>query len=407
MYTYKFRLNPDKEQQDILNRYFGCVRFVYNYFLNQRKDEYTNNKKSITYNQQSGSLTLFKRDPNYQWLKEINSQTLQYSLRCLDQSYQRFFKKTSGFPRFKSRKTKNTFTVPQSVKVEDNYLMIPKFKDGIKMVKHRNIEGLIKKCSISKTSTGKYYVSILVEKEYQPVKKTNKKVGIDLGLNDFISLSNGSKTKGIRYLKKYEKDLNLNQKHLSRKVKGSNRYEKQRLKVCRIHEKITNSRSDMLHKITSNIVKQFDTIYIEDLNIKGMIKNRKLSKSISDVSWGKFIDILSYKCDWNNKQLIKVDRFFPSSKTCNKCSHINQNLKLHQRKWTCFKCKSKLDRDINAAINILNEGLRLNISDGTSDNNRGAKIRPVDFSELNGISNETIKEKGYNIPETHYSLYNV
>ncbi|MFA5586458.1 MAG: RNA-guided endonuclease TnpB family protein [Saccharofermentanales bacterium] len=395
IYTYKFRLNPDKEQQYILNRYFGCVRFVYNHFLNQRKEEYVNNKKSITYNQQSSFLTKLKKDPDYQWLKEINSQTLQYSLNCLDIAYQSFFKKRSGFPRFKSRKTKNTFTVPQSVKVEDNYLIIPKFKGGIKMVKHRNIEGLIKKCSISKTSTGKYYVSILVEKEYQPVKKTNKNIGMDLGLNDFISLSNGSKTKGIRYLKKYERKLSLNQKHLSRKTRGSKRYEKQRLKVCRIHEKISNSRSDMLHKITFKLINEFDTIYIEDLNIKGMIKNRKLSKSISDVSWGRFIDILSYKCDWNDKQLIKVDRFFPSSKTCNKCSHINQNLKLHQRKWICNKCGAKLDRDINAAINILKEGLRLNISDGTSDNDRGAKIRPNNFSELNGISNETIKEKVY------------
>jgi len=395
IYTYKFRLNPDKEQQYILNRYFGCVRFVYNHFLNQRKEEYVNNKKSITYNQQSSFLTKLKKDPDYQWLKEINSQTLQYSLNCLDIAYQSFFKKRSGFPRFKSRKTKNTFTVPQSVKVEDNYLIIPKFKGGIKMVKHRNIEGLIKKCSISKTSTGKYYVSILVEKEYQPVKKTNKNIGMDLGLNDFISLSNGSKTKGIRYLKKYERKLSLNQKHLSRKTRGSKRYEKQRLKVCRIHEKISNSRSDMLHKITFKLINEFDTIYIEDLNIKGMIKNRKLSKSISDVSWGRFIDILSYKCDWNDKQLIKVDRFFPSSKTCNKCSHINQNLKLHQRKWICNKCCAKLDRDINAAINILKEGLRLNISDGTSDNDRGAKIRPNNFSELNGISNETIKEKVY------------
>jgi len=388
LYTYKFRLQPTDNQKDILNKYFGSVRFVFNYFLNQRKDEYLNNKKSITYNQQSSFLTQLKKDEKFDWLKEINSQTLQYSLNCLDIAYQSFFKKRSKFPKFKSRKSKNTFTVPQFVKVVDNHLVIPKFKDGIGIIKHRKIEGTIKKCSISRTPTGKYFVTILVEKVYNPVQKTNKSIGIDLGLKDFLVLSDGSKTKNHRYTKKYERKLKTNQQHLSRKVRGSNRYEKQRIKVCRIHEKISNSRSDLIHKTTSNLIKNFDVIYLEDLNIKGMIKNRKLSKSISDVSWGKFIETLEYKAKWNDKLVIKVDRFFPSSKTCNSCGYINQNLKLSDRTWVCKGCNGMIDRDLNASKNILNEGLRLNISDGTSDHDRGAEIRP-DFL---GTSFEAIKE---------------
>ena len=388
LYTYKFRLQPTDNQKDILNKYFGSVRFVFNYFLNQRKDEYLNNKKSITYNQQSSFLTQLKKDEKFDWLKEINSQTLQYSLNCLDIAYQSFFKKRSKFPKFKSRKSKNTFTVPQFVKVVDNHLVIPKFKDGIGIIKHRKIEGTIKKCSISRTPTGKYFVTILVEKVYNPVQKTNKSIGIDLGLKDFLVLSDGSKTKNHRYTKKYERKLKTNQQHLSRKVRGSNRYEKQRIKVCRIHEKISNSRSDLIHKTTSNLIKNFDVIYLEDLNIKGMIKNRKLSKSISDVSWGKFIETLEYKAKWNDKLVIKVDRFFPSSKTCNSCGYINQNLKLSDRTWVCKGCNGMIDRDLNASKNILNEGLRLNISDGTSDHDRGAEIIP-DFL---GTSFEAIKE---------------
>ena len=201
-------------------------------------------------------------------------------------------------------------------------------------------------------------------------------------------LSNGTKIKNHRFLKHYERELKQQQKHLSRKTKGSNRYEKQRLKVAKIHEKITNSRMDLIHKTTLNLVNQFDIIYLEDLNVKGMMKNHKLAKAIGDVSWSKFIETLTYKAEWNEKEIIHIDRFFPSSKTCNKCGWINNSLTLKDRNWTCPDCDEVLDRDFNAAINILNEGCRKNISGGTSDYKRRAKIRPS-----NGTGVEASKEK--------------
>ena len=389
-YTYKFRLEPTDEQKTLLNKHFGSVRWSYNYFLNQRKEEYLNNKKSITYNQQSKFLTELKTNDETEWLKEVNSQSLQYSLKCLDQAYQNFFNKRTQFPKFKSKRNKNSFTCPQFVKNDDNLLFIPKFQDGIEMIMERKIKGTIKKATITKTPTGKYFVSILTEMEYTPVGKTGLSVGIDLGIKDFLVLSNGTKIKNHRFLKHYERSLKLNQQSLSRKTSKSVRYEKQRIKVARIYEKITNSRMDLIHKTTNSLIKQFDTIYLEDLNIKGMMKNHKLSKAISDVCWSKFIDTLEYKSGWNDKSVVHIDRFFPSSKTCNKCGWINNGLTLKDRTWICPKCGEKHDRDFNAAINILNEGYRLdNISVGTTDYERGAKIRPKKL----GTSNETLKEK--------------
>ena len=399
-YTYKFRLEPTDEQKTLLNKHFGSVRWSYNYFLNQRKEEYLNNKKSITYNQQSKFLTELKTNDETEWLKEVNSQSLQYSLKCLDQAYQNFFNKRTQFPKFKSKRNKNSFTCPQFVKNDDNLLFIPKFQDGIEMIMERKIKGTIKKATITKTPTGKYFVSILTEMEYTPVGKTGLSVGIDLGIKDFLVLSNGTKIKNHRFLKHYERSLKLNQQSLSRKTSKSVRYEKQRIKVARIYEKITNSRMDLIHKTTNSLIKQFDTIYLEDLNIKGMMKNHKLSKAISDVCWSKFIDTLEYKSGWNDKSVVHIDRFFPSSKTCSKCGWINNNLTLKDREWTCPKCGEKHDRDFNAATNILNEGYRINISVGTTDYERGDQIRP----EKSGAICETLKEKELYVPETTTSL---
>jgi len=418
-YTYKFRLKPTEDQKILLNKHFGSVRWTYNYFLNQRKNEYLNNKKSLDYYDQAKELTQIKKQEDKKWLKEINSQTLQFSLNCLDTAYDGFFKKRTRFPKFKSRKSKNSFTIPQFVSVKKDKLIIPKFRKGIEMIMERKIKGTIKHCTISKTPTGKYFVSILTEMEYTPVSKTGFSVGIDLGLKDFLVLSNGTKIKNHRFLKHYERQLKLNQQSLSRKTIKSNRYEKQRIKVARIYEKITNSRMDLIHKTTNSLINQFDTIYLEDLNIKGMShrckakqdengkyipngQSRKsgLNKSILDVSWGKFIDTLEYKASWNDKQVIHIDRFFPSSKTCFKCGWINNSLTLKDREWICPKCGEKHDRDLNAATNILNEGYRKNISDGTSDYERGAKIRPKKL----GKSNETLKEKEHYVPETTTSL---
>lgn len=384
--SYKYKLNPNEEQIVLLNKHFGSIRFAYNYFLNERKKEYETNKNTINYYDNAKSLTELKKLEEYSWLNEINSQSLQYSLKCLDGAYQNFFKFKKGFPKFKSKRSKNSFSVPQSVKLISGKLVIPKFKEPIDLILHRTFNGKIKSCTISKTTTNEYFVSILVETTHKVLPKTGKSVGIDLGIKDFVITSEGYKYKNNRYTKTYANLLKKAQQHLSRKTKGSNRYQKQKLKVAKLHKKITNSRLDNLHKVSTELIKKYDTIILEDLNIKGMIKNHKLSKHISDASWSKFVELLTYKAEWNDKQIVKIDRFFPSSKTCSCCGYINQNLKLDMREWTCPSCNTKLNRDLNASINILNEGYKL-ISSGTDDYRSGGKIRPTSV----GTTDETFK----------------
>lgn len=384
--SYKYKLKPTEEQIVLLNKHFGSVRFVYNYFLNERKKEYELNKNTINYYHNAKSLTELKKQDEYEWLNEINSQTLQHSLKSLDGAYQNFFKYKKGFPRFKSKHNRNSFTVPQFVKLNGNKLKIPKFNEPIKVILDKKFKGVIKSCCISKTATNEYFVSILVETEHNILPKTGKTIGIDLGLKDFLITSDGYKYKNNRYIKTYSKQLKKAQQHLSRKKKGSNRYKKQKLKVASIHKKITNSRIDNLHKISTNIIKNNDIIILEDLNIKGMVKNHKLAKHISDASWGKFITMLDYKANWNERKIIKIGRFFPSSKTCNCCGFIKQDIKLDVREWICPSCKTKLDRDVNAAKNILKEGNKI-LSLGINDYRSGAKIRPIKV----GASDETFK----------------
>ena len=367
--TYRFELRPTQDQKVLLDKHFGCVRFVYNHFLNERKEQYQANKKSDNYYAQSKTLTELKKQEETVWLKEVNSQSLQFALRCLDTAYVNFFRGNAKFPRFKSRKNKNSFTVPQFAKLEGGRFFAPKFKEGIKVNVHREVKGKIGKCTLSKTPTGKYFVSILSEEQYQPKEKTGAVCGIDLGLKDFAITSDGVKFKNNRYTKKYARKLKKAQQHLSRKQKGSKGFEKQKLKVAKLHEKIANSRMDNLHKVSHQLVSNYDVIALEDLNVKGMIKNHKLAKHISDASWGTFVRLLEYKADWNDKQIVKINRFFPSSKTCYECGWISQELKLSDREWTC-KNGHILDRDLNAAKNILKEGLKI-ISGGTLDNTDG------------------------------------
>lgn len=368
--TYRFRLFPTAEQEILLAKHFGCTRYVYNHFLNERKEQYQADKKSDNYYKQAATLTKLKKEEDTKWLKEVNSQTLQFALRSLDTAFLNFFRGNAQFPKFKSRKHKNTFTIPQFGKLEDGKIIIPKFKDGIKVKLHREVKGKIGKMSITKTPTGKYYVSIFTEQEVEELPKTNKQVGIDLGLKDFVITSDNKKYKNNRYTKKYAKQLKKAQQHLSRKQKGSNGFEKQKLKVAKIHEKIASCRLDTLHKVSKELVESYDLISIEDLNVKGMIKNHKLSKHIADASWGNFVTLLQYKCDWYGKELVKVNRFYPSSKTCGECGWINQELKLSDREWTCKSCGAIHDRDVNASRNILKEGLKI-ISGGTLDNTDG------------------------------------
>lgn len=383
--TYKYKLKPNDEQKVLLNKHFGSIRFVYNYFLNERKREYETNKNSINYYDNSKSLTELKKTEEYSWLNEINSQSLQDSLKNLETAYKNFFKFNKGFPRFKSKHRKNSFSVPQSVKVENGKLKIPKFKESIDIILTRSFNGTIKQCTISRTPTNEYFVSILVETEHIKFEKTGKRVGIDLGLKDFAITSDGHKYKNNRYTKTYSRKLKKAQQHLSRKKKGSNRYNKQKLKVATIHKKITNSRVDNLHKISTELIKKYDFIMLEDLNVKGMVKNHKLAKHISDASWSKFVEFLTYKAEWNDKTIVKINRFFPSSKTCNICDYINQDLSLEVREWTCPSCNTKLDRDFNASINILNEGNK-QISSGTDDYRRGDEIRPTSVGTIDETS---------------------
>ena len=383
--SFKYKLLPNQEQTILLNKHFGCARFVYNYYLNERKNEYETNKQSLNYLDNAKDLTFLKKKQEFNFLKEVLTASLQHSLKHLEGAYNGFFKGRTKFPKFKSKHDKNSFHIPQYISVEKSYLNIPKFKEGIKIIQDRKFVGEIRQATISKTPTNEYFVSILVETTHKKLEKTGLSVGIDLGIKDFVITSDGVKYKNNRYTKKYEKELKVNQQHLSRKIKGSNRYNKQRLKVAKIYKKITNSRKDNLHKVSTDLIKKYDTIFLEDLNIKGMIKNHKLSKHIQDCSWGTFITYLEYKSLWNDKQVIKIDRFFPSSKKCSKCGYINQYLKLDIREWTCPSCKTKHDRDFNAATNIKQEGFKI-ISSGTDDYRHGDQIRPTSVGTIYEMS---------------------
>jgi putative transposase len=385
----KFRLYPNKEQENLMAQHFGCVRFVFNHFLNYKQELYQKDGTNISKFDLIKMLTPLKKQEEYSWLNSVNSQVLQQSIVNLNDSFLNFFHKRSKFPNYKSKKSKQVFRVPQHVNIHENRLFIPKFKNGIRMVQDRDINGSIKSATISKTPTGKYFVSLLVETVVQEKEKTGAIVGLDLGIKDLLITSDGQKFKNNKFTKKYQIKLKQAQQHLSRKKKGSVRYENQRRKVALIHEKIVNSRMDNLHKITSEIVNDYDVISIENLNVKGMVKNHKLSKAISDASWGTLVSMLEYKANWYGKQIAKIDRFFPSSKTCSSCGYINQSLKLKDRHWDCPSCDKSHDRDKNAAINILNEGLNILNSAGTVENTRGGKISPVSKKKAKPLKRET------------------
>ena len=357
--AYRFRLYPNRAQENLLAQHFGCVRFVYNYFLNQRDEQYKANGKSDNFYAQAKALTILKNQESTSWLKDVNSQSLQFALKCLESSYTKFFNKKAKHPRFKSKRSKNSFTVPQCASIDGNRLFIRKFREGIKCRVHRDIKGKIGKITISKIPSGKYFASIFTEEEYDtPLKKTNKSIGVDMGLKDLLVTSEGEVFKNNKYTRKYRNKLKVAQQHLSRKVKGSKGFENQRLKVARLYEKIVNSRNDYLHKCSISLIRRYDIIYIEDLNVKDMEQNHHLAESIADASWSRFVTMLTYKANWNDKKVIKIDRYFPSSQTCSVCGYVNPETKnLSVRKWECPICHTKHNRDVNAAINILHFGL--------------------------------------------------
>jgi putative transposase len=379
--SYKFRITPDKEQIELLSKHFGACRFVFNRYLNSRKETYLEEKKSLNYYDNANDLTKLKKEEDFVWLKEINSQSLQSSLRNLDTAYNKFFRKQTKFPRFKSKYDKQSFTVPQFITIEDEKLWIPKFKKGIEINLHREIEGKILFATISKSTTGNYYVSITCEVEYKPFEKTSSKVGIDTGIKDLAILSDGKVYENIKTLKANLKKLKYEQRQLSKKVKGSNSRLKQKSKLARVHEKVTNIRKDYLHKVSTEIIKNHDVICIEDLGVKNMMKNHKLAQAFSDVSLGAFYTMLEYKANWNNKTIVKIDRFFPSSKTCNVCNYINQDLTLKDREWTCLSCNSVHDRDFNASINIKKQGLKILSGLGTNSDTKQKRSKALPLGE--------------------------
>ncbi len=349
--AYKFRLYPNQEQQIFLAKCFGCSRFVYNHFLRLTTDVYTDCKKSLRYKEWAKLLTSLKKE--FEWLKEVNSQALQQSLKDLETAYVRFFKGLAKFPRFKRRSNKQSFRVPQHFSItEDEKLQLPKMTP-LKMIIHREIEGQIKSVTISQTSSGKYYASIVTECELPSSPLKGEKIGLDLGLKEFAITSKPEKFENPRYFQRSLRGLKIRQRRLSRKDKDSKNRNKARIRVAKIHEKVANQRLDYQHKISLKLTCENQTISCEDLNIKGMVKNRKLAKQISDVARGQFLKLLEYKGKRYGCEIKQVDRFFPSSKRCSSCGYIKEDLTLKDREWTCPECHSHHDRDINACHNLL------------------------------------------------------
>jgi putative transposase len=354
MCSYRFRLYPTEAQCILLAKHFGATRYLYNYFLTRRKNAYLADKTSLNYYDNAKELTELKK--SLVWLKEVGSQSLQYSLKCLDGAYNNFFAGRARFPKYKSKHSYQSFRVPQSVKVDDYKLYIPKFLEGITMVKHRNIEGEIKFATVSKNKSGEYYVSITVEREIPELPKTDKAVGIDLGIKTLATCSDGTKYENIKPYKTLQRKMKRLQRNFCRKKKGSKNREKIRKKLTKIHQKIKNIRTNHLHQITRKIINENQVIILEDLAVQNMMKNHCLAGAIQDAAFYETNRQLEYKSNWYGRIIGRVDRWFPSSKTCEDCGWINQNLKLKDRTWTCV-CGKVHDRDYNASRMILKQGM--------------------------------------------------
>lgn len=356
--AYKYRLYPNKEQKEYFAKCFGSVRFIYNRMLADKIEYYKETKQKL-----NNTPAQYKKE--FPWLKEVDSLALANAQMNLQMAYNNFFKRPEvGFPKFKSKKNHNySYTTNNqggNIYVSDKYIKLPKI-GLVKVKKHREFEGVIKSVTVSQNPSGKYYVSVLVDCEDQKeLPQNNSAIGIDLGIKDLLITSDGEKFDNQKLTKKYERKLAKEQRKLSHKQKGSKNWNEQRIKVARIHEKIHNSRIDYLHKISHKLISENQVIVSEDLSVSDMVKNHNLAKAVSDCGWYELTRQLQYKSDWNNRQYIKVDRFFASSQTCNSCGYINSGTKdLSVREWICPKCGVIHDRDINAAINIRNEGIRL------------------------------------------------
>jgi putative transposase len=356
-YTYKFRLEPNAEQRKRLGQHFGVCRFVYNYFLDRRNRLYRENKQGSSYHKDCAELTILKKE--LAWISDANSQSLQQELKNLDTAFNRFFKGQARFPKFHSKKRdKQSFRVPQFVTVEDDRIKFPKFREGIKVRLHREIEGDIKFATISRNRAGQYFACICVERIIPKLKKVRKEVGVDLGVKDLATCSDGQVFENIKPYRSLERRLKRLQRSLSKKEKGSKNRERAKRKLAKLHQRVADIRNNHLHQVTRKMVNENQVIVIEDLNIRGMLRNHRLAKSVQDASLYELVRQLEYKSEWYGRTLVKVDRWYPSSKTCSGCGFVNQNLTLSDREWTCPRCGEIHDRDFNASVNILNEGYR-------------------------------------------------
>ena len=361
--AYKYRIYPNTEQKEFFAKCFGCVRFFYNKSLSDMNDIYKTAGifKNIT-------PASYKED--YSFLKEVDSLALSNAQLNRNTAFKSFFSHKTGFPKFKSKRNDQSYTtnmVNRNIKISNNnrYISIPKCS-RIRIKMHRYFEGTIKSITVSRTTDNKYYMSLLVEEENKPMEANDKMIGLDLGLKDLIVDSNGKKYKNHKYLTESQNKLAREQRKLSKMVKGSNNRNKQRIKIARLHKKICNQRNDYLHKLSKKIIDENQVICIEDLKVKDMMNDSKIARNISDVSWSRLVSMLLYKANWYGRKVIKIPSTYPSSQLCSKCGYKNSITKnLNIRKWTCPKCGSIHDRDINAAKNILSKGIEMLTKDGT------------------------------------------
>lgn len=365
--AYKFRIYPTSKQQQLLERTFGCVRFVYNYYLAKRKDIYEVDKSTMNYVACSSDMTILKNE--LVWLKEVDATALQSSLKSLDTAYQNFFRgikqgQRIGYPRFKSKhqsyKSYISKRVGDNIKVTNNAIRLPKL-GFVECRISKQVKGRILSATVSKTASGMYFISLCcTDVTIEQYPSTGNAVGIDLGLKHFCITSDLQFFANHKYLDKSREKLVRAQRRLSRKTKGSSNRTKARVRLAKLHERVANQRNDTLHKLSTNLVKEYDVICIEDLQVKNMVKNHRLAKSIADVSWSEFVRQLLYKTQWQHKVLVKIDKFYPSTQMCSICHNKNSEVKdLAVRKWECPHCHTVHNRDVNAAKNILDEGLRL------------------------------------------------
>lgn len=371
----KVRLYPNKEQEQTLNKTLGCYRFIYNHMLALKQEAYKIDKTNLGLCELSkyfhGTLL---NDEQYAWLKEEHTNVMKQAIRQMLSAYNNFFKQHKGFPKFKSKKDKQSALFPINAiskrnTFETRHITLTQPLKNIKfrcsdlyLRRLQKYSKNIRSATLSKSKSGKYFLSILVEMEDTELKKfehTDKQVGIDLGVKDFVITSYGDVFENKHFLKKEEKKMNRLQRQLSRKVKGSNNSEKQRIKIAKLFERMANKKEAYIHYVSNELLSSFDTIFMEDLNVQGLLRNHKLSKAIGDVGFYKFKEILTTKALANDKKVILVDRFYPSSKTCSVCGYKKEDLTLNDRSWVCPQCGTKHNRDINAAVNILLEGKRM------------------------------------------------